>query len=375
MQPKNKSVFKTYLIYFIAMVAFCGVRIASSLGFLDGVKAPYDDIIFTSIIQVGVLFLIPFLLYMVFHKVTPKQVFKTCNFTLINFPTVLIAFALGVLMFFVNIVVSSIFNGFISFTGYNTPLSFGTSAQPDFSVGSFFINVMLVAVLPGICEEFLHRGLLLQGTKHIGFGKAIVISGILFGLIHFNVGQVSYAIILGLILGFASVVSKNIWVPIIMHFTNNFIAIYLDFAEANGWLLGNYQQVFTYLSGLNIFVLCAICFVALSIIALLLFVLIHQLYRQTMLRRVSKAVSSVYMTKLNDEDKPLLLQGDRIVHELLENNTMINLEYEEAKSPIEYVMPRQRNVYKDTFKDNIFLISSLVLGGLITIFTYVWGLL
>ena len=50
--------------------------------------------------------------------------------------------------------------------------------------------MFLVAVLPAIGEEFLHRGIVLQGIKHMGFKKAIVLSSLLFGLVHFNIQQV-----------------------------------------------------------------------------------------------------------------------------------------------------------------------------------------
>ena len=88
-------------------------------------------------------------------------------------------------------------------------------------------------MLPAFCEEFMHRGIVLQGIKHIGFKKAIVISALLFGLLHFNINQVAYAFVIGLILGFVAVVSKNIYPAMIIHFTNNFISVYLDFAFSN----------------------------------------------------------------------------------------------------------------------------------------------
>ena len=372
-EQNKKSIFKTYLIYFIVMVLFCSVRIISSLDMLNKIPNPWNDILFTGLIQVVIMFVVPFILYMLFLRVTPKQVFKTCNYSKTNFSTIGISFALGVILFLINLVVSSIFNGFIDFTGYQTPFYFGEIIQNDYSIGAFFLNVLLVAILPAICEEFLHRGLLLQGTKHMGFGKAIIISSICFGLIHFNIGQVAYAIVLGLIMGFASVVAKNIWVPVIMHFTNNFIAVYLEFASANGWFLGDYVAWINSLGQFKLLVVCVICFVVLSIISLALFYLIGLLYRQSIVKKVNQAIEKVYVDDNNYGDQPVLIDKNKIVHEMLENNTMINLNYEEAKNPIEVVMPKQKVVYKPTFKDNIFLICSLFLGGLITLFTFVWG--
>lgn len=372
-EQRKKSVFKTYFIYFICMALFCGVRIASSMGVGDGLNTPWGDVVFTAIIQIGVMFLVPFVLYMLFIRVTPKQVFKTCNFSKLSFSTIMISIALGVVLFIINLVVSSIFNGFIHFTGYQTPFYFGEIIEGDYSVSAFFLNVLLVAVLPALCEEFIHRGILLQGTKHIGFYKAIIISSICFGLIHFNIGQVGYAIILGLVMGFCSVVAKNIWVPIIMHFMNNFIAIYLEFATENGWFLGGYSEWIVRLGSLNMWVVSVICFVALCVICIVLFYLVSLLYKQAILKKVDNAIQKVYDKDLNVDDSPVLVEKSRVIHEMLENNTMINLNYEEMKSPLEMVMPKQKQVYKPSFKDNIFLVCTLFLGGLITIFTFVWG--
>lgn len=372
-EQKKKSVFKTYMIYFIAMVLFCGVRIVFSLGLCDGLSTKASDIIFTTIIQVGILFLVPFVLYMILIGVKPKAVFKTCNYSKTTFSVVLVSFGLGLIAFVLNIIVSSIFNGIISFTGYQTPLSFTSAGTPDYSVANFFLQVLLVAVMPALAEEFLHRGLLLQGTKHIGFNKAIIISSICFGLIHFNINQVGYAIVLGLVMGFASVVAKNIWVAVIIHFTNNFIATYLEFAEANNWLFGNYQNIFTKLEGLNFILLCVVCFVVLCVVALLLYFFMVLLFKQAIIKRINKAIAKVYNSESGATDEPVVIDQGQVLQEMLENNTMINLNYEEMKSPLDIIMPKQTKVYKPSFKDNIFLICSLFLGITITIFTYVWG--
>jgi len=372
-EQKKKSVFKTYLIYFISMALFCGVRIMASLGVFSGLSDKASDVIFTVIIQIGILFLLPFGLYMWFLKVKPKAVFKTCNYEKTTFSVVLVGFGLGFIVFVFNIIVSSIFTGIITFTGYRTPLSFATASTPDYGIGNFFLQVLLVAVLPALCEEFLHRGLLLQGTKHIGFTRAIIISSICFGLIHFNINQVAYAIVIGLIMGYASVVAKNIWVAVIIHFTNNFVAVYLEFAEANNWLFGNYKNLFSSLENLNFIVLCVVCFVILCVVALLLYYFMILLFKQSILKKLNKAISKVYNQGASDE--PVLLEKGKVLQEVLENNTMLNLNYEEMKSPLDVIMPKQTKVYKPNFKDNIFLICALFLGSLITIFTYVWGFL
>ena len=97
------------------------------------------------------------------------------------------------------------------------------------------------------------------------------------------------------------------------------------------------------------------------------------LFRQSILKKVNRAIQKVYSKDKNLTDEPVLIDKGKVIHEMLENNTMINLDYEEMKSPFEVVMPKQKFVYKTNFKDNIFLICSFTLGGLITFFTFVWG--
>ena len=373
-EQKNKSIFKTYLIYFICMALFCCVRILSARGWLLDMKYWQADIIATLIIQVLLMFALPFTLYCLFIKVKPKSVFKTCNYNKINYQTVLISIALGILLFFINIIVSSLFNGIISFTGYQTPIFLGSGQEVSYDIVYFLLDVLLVAVLPALCEEFLHRGLLLQGTKHSGFYRAIIISSVMFGLIHFDISKVFYATVLGLILGFVSVVAKNIWVPTIMHFVNNFIAVYLDYAQENKWFGSSFYEAVGEFAKSNRIVVFVTIFILLCVIVVILIYLIGLLFKQTILKRVNKAIKKVYEGENKSlRDEPIVVEKNKMIQTILENNTMLNLNYEEMKSPIEAVMPKQKDVYKTTFKDNIFLISSIVLSGLVTFFTFVWG--
>lgn len=373
-EQQNKSIFKTYLIYFISMLLFCLVRIAVNEGFLSGLSVRWQDILSTLLIQGLLMFGLPLVLYSLFLRTKPKNVFKTCNYRPINTATVFISLGLGACMFVVNIAVSSVFNGIITFFGYETPISFGQTVEISASFGNFMLDVLLVAVLPALCEEFLHRGLLLQGTKHSGFTKSIIISSVLFGFMHLNVSQVSYAIVLGLIMGFASVVAKNIWVPIIMHFTNNFISVYLDYASVNGWFGGSLYNKLNNLSNSSMLFVFVVCFVALLSVACLMIYLIVQLFKQNILLKVNRAINNVYGNKdVTDSNDPIVMQKSQMIQQMLEENTMLNLNYEEMKSPIDMVMPKQKVVYKTTFKDNMFLYASIALGGLVTLFTLVWG--
>ena len=278
-EGNNKSIFKIYAIYFICMALFCTIRIFTSAGYLlDGI---WGDVYLSLIVQAVVMFIFPLFFYCVFFNVKPKAVFKSCNFEKLSFTAVLISIVLGIICFVINIAVSSLFSGILTFTGYRYQM--GSSAN-DYSTWHFFLEIFLVAFLPGVCEEFVHRGILLQGTKHAGFKKAIVMSSLMFGLIHFNVQQFFYAFVIGLILGFVSVVSKNIFPGMIIHFINNAISIYLDYASNRGWLFGDsLDKIQGLLSSGNSFAIFAISAGTMILIVLLLSLFIWLLYKQSMI--------------------------------------------------------------------------------------------
>ena len=373
-EDNKKSIFKIFAIYYICMAVFCVVRIFASLGILP--SSIVADTFYTIFIQVGVLLLLPFGLYCTMFRVKPMFVIESCNFSKINWRVVLISLALGILCFFINIAVSSVFNGVISFFGYQFGYSEGSG---NTSIANFFLQLFLVAVLPAICEEFIHRGVLLQGIKHIGFKKAIVISSLCFALLHFNIQQVSYAFVIGLILGFVSVVAKNIWPAIIIHFVNNAISVYLDFASARGWFLGDFlNNLSNTIMSSNMTVVFFVCAIILIVIVALLFILIWLLYKQTIIRKVNNAINKVYLS--NDVSRvetnmPLGISDDEMIKDLLENNTLLNLNYQKMDNPINIVMPKEKSRYKAKSIDHVFLWGGIVLGGLITLFTFIWGLL
>lgn len=371
-ENKHKSIFKTFAIYYICMVAFCVLRVISSIGVLP--SGIVGDILWSLILQIGVLFLLPLFLYSFLLKMKPRRVFKECNYDKININVVLISIVLGIICFIINVAVSSLFSGILSYTGYRFGSGGGSS---DYSTGNFFLQVILVCVLPAIGEEFLHRGILLQGTKHMGFKKAIVISSLFFGLIHFNIQQVSYAFVVGLILGLVAVVSKNIFPAMIIHFVNNFIATYIDFASARGWVFGDVlDKVQGLLVSGNTVVIFIVSSVIMLLVVALLCLFIWLLYKQSIIRNVNKALDKAYGTfEKPFTNSPIKIHEHEVIKDLLENNTLLNLDHKPMDNPINLVMPKEKSRYKVKAIDKVFMWGGIILGGLVTIFTYVWGLL
>ncbi len=86
-----------------------------------------------------------------------------------------------------------------------------------------FITICLLAPL---LEELIFRGLILRGMLNKGIAPiwAILLSSVLFGAVHFNPWQFVGATFLGALFGFVYYRTKSLWMVMLLHFINNFIA-------------------------------------------------------------------------------------------------------------------------------------------------------
>jgi membrane protease YdiL (CAAX protease family) len=91
--------------------------------------------------------------------------------------------------------------------------------------GEFMFVLIVVAFVPAISEELLFRGLVQRNLEAAGGWKGPVITGIIFGLYHFNPFTLVPLIALGVYFGFMVYRSGNIVLSISAHFFNNFIAV------------------------------------------------------------------------------------------------------------------------------------------------------
>ena len=95
------------------------------------------------------------------------------------------------------------------------------------SLKDLFFTLTAVAIIPAIVEEVYFRGTL-QKILLDWTGKpfiAIMITAIFFSAFHFSYFGFLSRLALGTILGYIYYYSKTIWLPILLHFVNNGIAV------------------------------------------------------------------------------------------------------------------------------------------------------
>lgn len=101
----------------------------------------------------------------------------------------------------------------------------GGSSSEGLENYQFVLMFITTAVVPAICEEFLFRGAIMHSLLRFGKAPAIMISAVLFGLMHMNASQFLYATAAGILLGWIACETGSIYCGILVHFVQNFTAV------------------------------------------------------------------------------------------------------------------------------------------------------
>lgn len=85
----------------------------------------------------------------------------------------------------------------------------------------FWLNVVLMAVIPAVSEEFIFRGVFYHTYRKKNVLQGALGCGVVFGLMHMNFNQFSYALVLGLIFALLVEATGSILAPMAAHFIIN----------------------------------------------------------------------------------------------------------------------------------------------------------
>lgn len=104
------------------------------------------------------------------------------------------------------------------------------------SPGDLLLQLLVVALMPAVCEEFFFRGCL-QQVLHRWFGNlhvAVVVTAVIFSLAHGDMYGFVPRLVLGLLLGYLFALSGSILVNVCAHFFNNAMVVVLYYLYHRG---------------------------------------------------------------------------------------------------------------------------------------------
>lgn len=217
------AVILPYVITFMALLL--GMSIGSNMGI--NAEQLVESLGFT--IASAVITPLTFLSIFFIYNKTSKISLKACRLSFkINIKQILILISISLICVFgLQYFIHGIDLG-LDAIGYNL----SNLSLPLNNGWWYLLSVVVLALFPAVCEELIFRGMIFLGLRrNLKDSLAVVLSAVLFALMHGSLEQFVYPFILGLILSVLVLRTGNLLSSIIVHFLNNFIVVTFAFIE------------------------------------------------------------------------------------------------------------------------------------------------
>lgn len=343
------------LLTFCVAAALCVVRLISY--YLPIQNDLMSDLVFTLLMQVGVLVLMPVLFYKFLLKKNVRGMLSFSGFHNTKWYNYALAVPIGLCCHIVTIGVSSIWQSILISLGY----THGSSPLPEtFSAGALVLTLILTGVLPGFCEEFFNRGGLLKTVRGShAFRLTVVLMGLEFGLFHQNITQVFYTALFGAFMAFFALRLKSVYPCMIIHFVNNSFSVINDYCDEYGFANGGLYRFINQTAATRpqLLMLAYVLFAGIlaGLVALTLYL--------NSARRLAKKKEVIASSGFDHTNNRVVLVGEEDTEKVRE----LDLDKEVYGHKLE------EDLYKPTLADNAFFFGAIAVCVLTTVFTFVFG--
>lgn len=154
------------------------------------------------------------LAFLIVNKINP---FKTFGYKKIGFLDILFSILIGYCIVPVSLLLSSISQLFTK--------NYVNDSVNDLLKYPFFVQVILMSIIPALVEEFVFRGLFFSTYKKKYFFKSIALTGLMFGCFHMNINQFIYATFMGMLFAYLVGITGSIWSSVLAHAAFNTYSI------------------------------------------------------------------------------------------------------------------------------------------------------
>ncbi|MCQ2564675.1 MAG: CPBP family intramembrane metalloprotease [Clostridia bacterium] len=149
------------------------------------------------------------------------------NNTMFKKPTakkILFYTLVAIVTFFALSPVVNCFTEFLKSCGY---------VPAELTINNYWLALVSLVVLPAVAEEIFMRGVVFKGLKPHGKAFSILISAVMFTILHGSLDQLIYPLIMGILFGTIMYYEDNITYTILVHVINNFLALTTQYFGIN----------------------------------------------------------------------------------------------------------------------------------------------
>lgn len=125
-------------------------------------------------------------------------------------------------------------------------------------IKTIIITVLYTCVVAPVTEELVYRGFVLKNLSRVSQRFGIVMSGLLFGLVHCNMSQFIFAFIMGIFLAHIDIKHNSLVPSIIVHAFSNTVSIVIAYSGI--------------LDNMALAAVCSLVLIALAILGFILWI-------------------------------------------------------------------------------------------------------
>jgi abortive infection protein len=96
--------------------------------------------------------------------------------------------------------------------------------------GGLLLGIVVMGLIPGVCEEILFRGVIFNAFREYGTKCAVVFSALMFAMLHMDVTNFVGPFVMGIVFGVMAAKTNRLIYPMIAHFFVNTTATVLTYA-------------------------------------------------------------------------------------------------------------------------------------------------
>lgn len=287
------------ITYFIVVCLTLLLRVASALDIYSAMGIADADAFFTCIVQIVIFGFVSISLYGVgaFKRgESVKVVAGDFGVRKVSLKNWLLIVPMCVCAIAVSSGISVVWQIALRMLGF-THISSSTDYS---SIGVLFKELFLVAVLPGVFEEVAHRGLIYAGYKQCKW-KFVLVSALLFSLMHQNIVQTGYTFFFGATIALMMYYTGSIWPGIVLHIANNGFSVISGYVDQNGGALDFIVKIqnWLYSTTLGLAVGALLVLVCAGLLVLFFFLMRRNCVKE-------ERISQVAFEKTDSDVKPVL---------------------------------------------------------------------
>ena len=159
------------------------------------------------------------------------EVMRGTRMKLIGIRTILWTILFTILILPVTYYLNMVSQLFVPNAVNETVSYFATTVGQDIWAKPLWLNILYIAILPPVIEEFIFRGALFQGFRNCGLFKTAFFTALMFGLAHGNLNQFMYAFAIGMFLAYLVEASGSVFASMLAHALINGTTVVLVFLE------------------------------------------------------------------------------------------------------------------------------------------------